>query len=72
MPRFDPKYRNGVLRFIEFALEKTNTPGRLVCPCNKCYFQKTLPSSDVYNHLVLGKGGLCRVTQHSSCMENNC
>jgi hypothetical protein len=57
MPRFDPKYRKCVLDFIEFALENTKTPERLICLCKKCYFHNNLTSSDVYSHLVLGKWG---------------
>ncbi|GLT55221.1 hypothetical protein SLA2020_283620 [Shorea laevis] len=57
LPRTDPNYRNGVLDFIQFALENTTTPGKIVCPCKKCYFRNTLTSRDVYDHLVSGKGG---------------
>jgi hypothetical protein len=57
MPRNSREFRIGVLNFIEFALDNTKTPGKIKCPCKKCYFRKTLIPRDVYDHLLLVKGG---------------
>jgi hypothetical protein len=57
MPRNSQEFRIGVLNFIEFALDNTKTPGKIKCLCKKCYFRKTLIPHDVYDHLLLVKGG---------------
>ena len=57
MPRNSQESSIGVLNFIEFALDNTKTPEKIKCLCKKCYFRKTLISCDVFDHLLLIKGG---------------
>jgi hypothetical protein len=47
MPRNSKEFRNGVLDFIDFALQNTKTPEKIKCLCRKCCFRNTLIPSDV-------------------------
>jgi len=57
MPRNSKEFKNGVLDFIDFALQNTKTPGKIKCSCKKCCFRNTLIPRDVYDHLLSAKGG---------------
>ena len=52
--RFDPSFKEGVKKFIDFAFANLTrlTPGLLPCPCNRCRNAPLCSAEEVYNHLL--------------------
>ena len=52
--RFDPSFKQGIKKFIEFAFENLTqlTSGLLPYPCNRCRNAPLRSVEEVYNHLL--------------------
>jgi len=53
MPRNTPQYMDGLNKFLDFAFANSGVRGKIVCPCQKCNFNKWQDRELVYEHLIL-------------------
>jgi len=53
MPRNTPQYMDRLNKFLDFAFANSGVKGKIVCPCQKCNFNKWQDRELVYEHLIL-------------------
>ena len=56
--RISKEYLNGVEQFLNFASQKAQQDGRIICPCRKCAHSNFFTIDVVRVHLV--SHGICR------------
>lgn len=54
------EYIRGVNAFLEFAFQKPEDDGKILCPCKKCANYKSHSRSTVYEHLIDPRYGFLR------------
>nr|XP_007153390.1 hypothetical protein PHAVU_003G031100g [Phaseolus vulgaris]ESW25384.1 hypothetical protein PHAVU_003G031100g [Phaseolus vulgaris] len=53
MPRNTLKYMEGLNKFLDFAFANNGVRGKIICPCQKCNFNKWECREVVYDHLIV-------------------
>ncbi|XP_068486941.1 uncharacterized protein [Phaseolus vulgaris] len=53
MPRNTPEYMEGLNKFLDFAFANNGVRGKIICPCQKCNFNKWECREVVYEHLIV-------------------
>ena len=53
MPRNTPEYIEGLNKFLNFAFANNGVRGKIICPCQKCNFNKWECREVVYEHLIV-------------------
>ena len=46
------EYKEGLNKFLDFAIERQSIEGRIICPCCICRFKKWLTRAEAYDHLT--------------------
>jgi len=53
MPRNTPEYMEGLNKFLDFAFANSGVREKIICPCQKCNFNKWQCCGVVHEHLIL-------------------
>jgi len=53
MSRNIPKYMEGLNKFLDFTFCNNGVRRKIICPCQKCKFNKWKCRQAVYEHLIV-------------------